>query len=725
MNTAATVAVLVVIVVFGTGLRWWICSTVETAMTPPGVEELPYTLESALLFHYAEQYQKTGRLPEVDMRAQVPEGLHVRRDLSLGKGMVAAWLYNGFGVRGMSFQRFVRRFDAAWYCLGVIPLFFLVWGRTRSLVAASLAALLLAAAYTAVVRSTGLEFERETFALPLIFAHFWLLDVGLRTKRFLPSVLAGVLFAVALATWDMTQLYLLLLLAYWAVRCLIRRAAAEQLVHLAPTIAFGFIAGLVVPYLWAHNFVVSYAMMLGYGLMAWWAVHRQTKIPAPALKAVFLVGLVALLLVASTLPAARTYEHFRDLFVAKLRYLNVKPEDPARLGYNARILWVPALHSATTMYAGRRPIDAFVPMFVLGLIAAGCVTAAKLARRPIGEVSLLIAMVLVWLALYVLFVRMQVFLIFFLAAFIGIGIGAVPALAKRSWPVALVAPVVVLLLLIDLDQGIALRTVGRHVLAAAPEGQRDLQENQRTLKAYGRAFQYGPATDLARWLRENTPEDAVVLSDFTLQPTIFEYAERRIVLHPKFESRGMRDKVHEYLDAFYAPSEQAFHAFCVRNGATYFVLNTGMFADPEDKKSPEWLYSWRYVAGATGNVLNTAGTAWMLRDPRNCGYFRHRWDIALAALRPIYRVFEVVSESDIAEARAAAGRGRMHLENFKAYGERSDLELAADELEAAVRLWPGCLEAYQLMVGVYAGLGNEERAIEAKQHWELLERQEP
>ena len=177
---AAIVPVLVVAVyALAVGTRWWVCATVERMWTPPELDELPYTLESALLFHYADQYRQTGRIPSVDERAQVPEGLRVRQELSVGKGIVAAWLYNGLGLDCMSFRLFVRRFDAAWYSLGVIPLFFFVRARTRSLTAATIAAVLLACAYTAVQRSTGVEFSRENFGLPLIFAHFWLFDVGL------------------------------------------------------------------------------------------------------------------------------------------------------------------------------------------------------------------------------------------------------------------------------------------------------------------------------------------------------------------------------------------------------------------------------------------------------------------------------------------------------------------------------------------------------------------
>ncbi len=729
LDAVAIVLVLALVYVLGVGLRWSISSTVETAVKPAGADELPYTLESALLFHYADEYRKTGRIPRVDARAQVPEGLDVHRDLSLGKGLVAAWLYNGLGVRGVSFQRFVRRFDAAWYCLGVVPLFLLVWGRTRRLLPATLGALVLAGAYTAVVRSTGLEFSRENFALPLIFAHFWLFDTALRTKRLAPSVAAGAVLAVALATWDLTQLYLLLVVAYWAARCLVRRAAAERLVHLVPTIAAAFIAGLVVPYLWAHRFLVSYAMLAGYGLMAWWALERlvrRPRLPGAASKLVLAVVLVGMLVAASALPAGRTYGHFRELFFAKLRHLNVKPEEPERLSYDARILWTPALHSATTKYLGRKPIGDFRALFTLALIAAACLVAAKLKRRTTrGEVGLLVAMVLAWLALYVLFVRMQVFFVFFLAALIGIGVGAVAATAKRQWPVVLAALVVAFFLISDLSRGILFTPISEEYKAYVPASRYILYESadlNKMHQAYGRNFPYTGAAELVDWLRANTPEDAVVLSSFSLQPTIYEYAQRSIVLHPKFESPAMRDKVRAFLESFFAPSEQEFHAFCVRNKAGYFVLNLGMFADQGSKG---WMYSPRYIVASTGNVFNTVGTSWMYAQPEKCGYFRFETEIGARGERlPLYRVFKVVTERDIRQAGELTAFGARFLDNYMQSKDDEDLSLAADALEEAVTLWPGCLDAYRLMVSVHVLLGNDARAFEAKRRWEELERRE-
>jgi len=725
LGTVATIVAVGLIYALGVGLRWSICSTIETGTKPSGADELPYTLESALLFHYAETYQQTGRIPRLDERAQMPEGLRVGRELSVGKGLVAAWLYNGLGVRGMSFQRFVRRFDAAWYCLGVVPLFFLVRGRTRSGLAAAVASLPLALAYTAVVRSTGLEFSRENFALPLIFAHFWLFDTGLRTKRLAPSVVAAGLLAVALATWDLTQLYLLLVVAYCAVRCLVRRAWAVELVHLAPTIAAGLIAGLAVPYLWAHAFVVSYAMLLGYGLMAWWLIEMRAKLPAPATKAVLAAALVGTLVAASVMPAGKTYGHFRALFFAKLRHLTVKPKDPERLSYDARILWTPALHSATTRYGGRVPLSDFTPMFVLGALAGACIVAAKLVRRRVGAVSLPVTMVLAWLGLYVLFVRMHVFLIFFLAVLVGIAVGAVLETARSRWPLALAVPVVLIAVSADMGQRMLFGTVNERYRLYVPARDYDLYENLHYVKIvrwYGRSFPYAASAELVKWLKANTPDDAVVLAMFPLEPTIFVQAGRPIVLQPKFESAGMRDKVHGFLESFYARSERDLHAFCRRYGADYFVLEPGMFAGPD---AEGWVYGPRYCAGAAERTLDEIGTSWMDRDPSKCGYFRFEIEIgAEGEFGYAYRVFSVIPEADIDEARANVALARDLFQRYMNHNEREDLDLAAQGLELAVELWPGNVEAWRLMVSVYVLLGDDDRAVEAKARWDMLDAQE-
>jgi hypothetical protein len=328
----------------------------------------------------------------------------------------------------------------------------------------------------------------------------------------------------------------------------------------------------------------------------------------------------------------------------------------------------------------------------------------------------------------VLFVRMQVFLVFFLAVFTGLGLGALAAAARARWPVVVAAPVVLLLLISDLGHGILFGTVDERYREYVPVEQYAAYENAELIKmawVYGRSFPYSGVEQLTAWLRANTPPDAVVLSSFNLQPTIFRDAERAIVLHPKFESPAMRDKVREYLESFFAPSERRFHEFCVRNKADYFVLNLGMFATP---KSKGWIYSWPYMAGATDDLLNTVGTSWMYKDPAQCGYFRFCQEIgARGQLQPLYRIFEVISEEEIRQAEQCAALGASRLMSYKEYQEPEDLTLAVEWLEEAVRLWPGCAEAHKTLVSVYALRGEDAKAVEAlrrRRQFEQRERQE-
>ena len=148
-----------------------------------------------------------------------------------------------------------------------------------------------------------------------------------------------------------------------------------------------------------------------------------------------------------------------------------------------------------------------------------------------------------------------------------------------------------------------------------------------------------------------------------------------------------------------------------------------MFGGPNSKG---WLYSPRYFAAVTSDDLDAVGTSWMYREPDKCGYFRHCTDIgALGELLPLYRVFKVVTQEEIRDAARFTSYGAGFLEQYMAHKDAEDLHDAAEALEEAVALWPGCAEAYRLMESVYALLGNEARATEARAAWQRLERGQP
>jgi len=681
-------AFLLCIYASGVFLRWEIVGSLEHYHG-----ELPYTLESALLFHYAEASADGEAIPAVDKRAQYPEGLEVTREFSVGKGLVAAVFFRAAGRPGQ-FAEFVRRFDAAWFCLGILALFLVVREMGGGELGALMAAAFYAVAVPSVVRSTGLEFSRENFSLPLIFLHWWLLVRGWRRERFsFSSVPAGVLLAVAAVTWDVTQLYILLIGVFAALSLLFGKGGHRLVRGFLPGLACLVVAALTVPYLREHGFLLSWGMLIWYGLLASFLSRLLSRGRSPLLpKAVFL-GVVALLvvLVIGQTAYPGTYSHFSRLFLEKLKCLNVKPLDPARLSYEARILWTPALHSATSRYLGRYPISNFEMLFLLGTGPLVLLMRSVFKRNATVEEKALLFWLAVFFFLYVLFVRMEVFLVFFVCCLIGLGVRYWSNLfrnkAAKTTAVILWSLAVLVCLRAELYAYSGFNKIYRVADTGSP---------------------YAANRVLVKWLRENTEKDAVVLASFTLEPTIFAYAQRAIVLHPKFESRRMRSKVKQYLEAFFSENEEDFHDFCLRHGVNYYVLHPGVFAGDMNK---DWIYSHRYMVDHAERQPEYASLA-MRGNPERLQYFKKVTDVCMAGdpFGFFYRVFKVVSEDEIEEAGNHVRNARNHLGGDAASADKESLQRAQKELLRAIDLFPGSMEAHSMLGTVYLLKGERNKA---------------
>jgi hypothetical protein len=85
-------------------------------------------------------------------------------------------------------------------------------------------------------------------------------------------------------------------------------------------------------------------MALGWGLLLAGAPVAQRQRVATRVALAAIPILLCLVLAQVYLPA---YGHFGSLLWAKLRFLNVRPEDPAKLTFEQRILWAPALNSTS------------------------------------------------------------------------------------------------------------------------------------------------------------------------------------------------------------------------------------------------------------------------------------------------------------------------------------------------------------------------------------------
>ncbi len=681
-------AALVGIYGLGVALRWGIVGCLRDFYG-----DLPYSLESGLLFHYANSMAKGERLPAVDKRAQYPEGLEVERKFSLGKDIAAAAAYRALGRPG-PFREFVRRFDAAWFCVGIFAVFLVV----REMGGGDLGSLIASAFYAisppAVIRSTGLEFSRENFSLPLIFLQVWLMLRAWRRDRLsLSGVAAGIVLALAAATWDATQLYVFLTGVFASFLLLFGKSGYRFIRAFLPGLVCLIAAAVTVPYLREHRFIVSWGMVLWYSLTAAFLARAMVRGRWAALsKAVFVAVLGCLaVLVASLTAYPGTYSHFPSLFLAKLKYLNVKPLDPAKLSYEARILWTPALHSATAKFLGRYPISDFEVLFTLGAVPFVLLLRSLLKRSAAEGEKALVFWLVTFLVLYVLFVRMEVFLAFFVCCLIGLGVRHSLTLFRRKGARAAAfgvwAGLVLLGLVAEKDSYSSFEKIYRAADTGSP---------------------YAANKKLVAWLRDNTEKDAVVLANFTLEPTIFADAERAIVLHPKFESKDMRLKVKEYLEALFSEDEKDFHDFCVKYGVNYYVLHPGVFSGPT---SPDWIYSHRYMVDRAERRPEYASVA-MQVNPDRLRYFKKLTDVVQAGdpFAFFYRVFKVVSKKEIEDAEQHARNARVYLDNYMAERDEETLQRAENELLRAVELFPGSLEAHSILSTVYTVRGDRNKA---------------
>lgn len=696
---------LLCIYVLGVILRWGIVASLADYHG-----ELPFTLESAMLFQYADAYAEGGEIPGLDERAQYPEGLEVTRKLSLGKGIVAGSVFKVLGSPG-SFREFLRRFDAAWFCMGIVAAFLVVREMGGGELGGLMAAAFYAVSLPSVVRSTGVEFSRENFTLPLIFLHWWLIVRGrTREKLLFSSVAAGMLLALAAATWDVTQLYILLIGVFAAFSLLFGKGGHRLLRGFLPGVAFLVVAGVTVPYLREHGFLFSWGMLVWYSLAAAFLSRALCRGRAPVLpKVVFLVLLGSLImLVIGQTAYPGTYSHFARLLLAKLKYFNVKPLNPAKLSYEARMLWTPALHSATSRFLGRYPISGFGVLFFVGMGPFVLLLRSLFKGNGSDSEKALLFWLVVFFVLYVLFVRMEVFLVFFVCCLIGLGVRYGSSLfrhRKRKTAALSIWSLLVMLGLLAEGKTLGLPQEAYAYYAGKPITRLSFTRIGRVADT---GSPYAANRVLVKWLQENTEEDAVVLANFTLEPTIFAYARRAIVLHPKFESKGMRVKVKRYLEALFSKNEKDFHDFCVRYGANYYVLHAGVFAGP---RARDWIYSNRYMVDRAERRPEYASLA-MRDNPDRLQYFKKITDVARKGdpFGFFYRVFKVVSEEEIAHAARHVQAARRLLGDDPAKADKKSLREAEKELLVAVDLFPGCAEAHSVLATVYLVKGERQEA---------------
>ena len=556
---------------------------------------VPFTLESALAFRRIQMAYRDGDVPKIDRGIQYPDGVVARELDTLGAERLyarAARAWPGL----MPLAEKVRWLGVLWFCLGIPGLYFWVRWMGGGAFGGFCGAAFYAVAISAVARSTGQELSHENHALPLLIWHLaadaWAARrAGSAGARRAGGCAAAALAALALAAWDLTQFYLALALAWhlaWAVRG--GYARQELWTRLAPLVALLLAAGVRNPYLRAHGFWLSPTLALGWGALLAAAPASQRRGRGARLA----LGLAPLLLSAALaralLPA---YGHFAELLWAKLRFLNVRPIDPARLTFDQRILWVPALNSTSWALLWRwfPALLALTAWAVWGLI--------KKDRRDglaPAAFSFPLFCLLASFGAFILFFRFHVWTAIFASGLVGLWAGGIPAEAA-AWKRRAALGALAAAFALEAVQPWLGPWPMRERRTAAPEARRWYGP-----LFWGRPNVYATETEelmdfLNKWV---APEP--VLANFGISAGIAAYGGCPVVLHPKFETAEIREKVRDYGEALFKGGEAEFRSWMEAQGAAVYVHSMGEFSSIQPG------YQMRYMVDALEPAADAAAS---------------------------------------------------------------------------------------------------------------------
>ncbi|MBN1883890.1 MAG: hypothetical protein JW876_00030 [Candidatus Krumholzibacteriota bacterium] len=530
-----------------------------------------YVAEGASHFRYTGMVAAGERIPSLDRDAQWPEGLRPYEETAVGMEYLYGLAYRFLPGDKVDLHAFTAFFTAFLFSLAVFPVALLagvLWG---SRWAGVVAGLIFVVSPALVGRSSGFELIRENVAFPLLALHTWLFLLASAGAGTIAAVLGALALALALASWQGTQFFLLPLLAWLLFRRVVFDVGPAERRAVRWALGAIFLAGLLVPFLRAGRFLLSPGAALG---AAWLAADAAVRLSGrggrgrriASCAAGGAIGAAAVLVPAAFAAGHFTaYAHFFHLVLYKLRYLR-KPVDPRLLPFDARAFWTGPFNSPD-------PRHLFVFVLPLAFLLPGPLSRlwrrARTGEPAAGTVLFLVA---VSFALFLLMMRLLPLWGLFAAVAAG---GIVYDVRPRPRTVAVIPGVTALLL------------VGVMCLqAVAWETPADLWRSfADAIRVPSRRsfviFPSGgdPEEGLVSWIRANTPTDAVVMSLHYHAPQVLAYAGRRTNLNDFFESPRLRRKAEALLSALYG-GEEGLWELCRREESDYLLVSAALGCDP-------------------------------------------------------------------------------------------------------------------------------------------------
>jgi len=614
-----------------------------------------FRVEEALRYQYAKLVSDGEKIPERDIAVQYPEGLEVKKHIPLTSEVFIGKLYRMLPLKNVPFHIFLVYFMFFFSSLNVFAIYLFAWKCTGNRWAPFAAVIFYVTAFPSFARTITGGLVEEDFALFLIFMSYWFFLVAVEEDKFIFSIPAGLFLFIPLSSWHGTQFAFLLLLVYVVFEFFVRpekhfttetrkekgESGEREKKHLlglkdwtrnfiatentkshgdyrrnnliksfAVMVGFNIAAGLIFAVLKTEYFIFSYAMLIAYALILTY-VFQQIKflhnkwfgIP------LFLGICVLLLLVIAPLVQEHSadYGHIYALVINKIRYLGKKPlfaKTVEQLSFDTKIMWQSSNVSPSLEHVKSNFLWIFVAG-ILGLLVNGW----KFFRRRLSFLKEgIFYFTIVFFIYYLLIRRMYVFEIFFLPVFVSESIMVIWNWRTRRQSKIYLTGLLTILL------GSCCVFQVKQSRAAIPGVARRIPENRQ---------------EVIRWIKNNTPREAVILADIGISPEIITFAERKCILHNFFETTEIRRKTESFYRALFKP-EKEFWEYCQKYQAGYVVYNWNWLLNVSADSIRYQVDAYRVHRNETCYLFNF--------EPENLKYFTLLWQ------SNHYRIYKVEKE---------------------------------------------------------------------------------
>ncbi|MFH1957789.1 MAG: hypothetical protein ABIJ15_04865 [bacterium] len=511
-----------------------------------------FRVEEATRYRYAELASEGKKIPEIDRRIQYPEGLNVKKHFTTLSQRVIGGSYRILRLK-MPFHVYVIYFMFLYSSLSVLALYKIAFLLSGSGAFSLIAVLFYATNFASSSRTIAGGLVEEDFALPLMFFALFFILKTLKSRRKIYPVSAGILLALALSSWHVSQFFYLILLSILAALYVFKPEERDKIfTAVFPVLIIQTAAGIFVPVLRGGFFLLSFSQLLGYSFCI--AHFAGKKLP------VFLrnrVGVIFLFVFSFCLffAASRTlvkqhaknYAHVYSLMFNKVKYLGNKPtfdKEVKTLPFDAKVLWQSSFVSPDFKFV--KDIFLIVFLFSLpGLFAAG----RKLFKTGDSPLLIIFLLLISFFLLFLLIKRLYVFVIFFLCLFVPL----VKHLSKKNFFRVFSAVVLLFGIYIQSRQTLP-------KLNAVP----------RRINSYKQ--------EILKWMNKNIPPGSVILCNIGFAPEIVQNSGFSTVLHNHYEAKDIRDKTKEFYENIYE-DEETFYRFAKKYGSQYLLYHWDILID--------------------------------------------------------------------------------------------------------------------------------------------------